>query len=167
MEEVLKGIFDVIIWTFVPTVMGITLMRSFAIAGKIEQKHYKHVARSGFWAGVILFLFIVVYQIGGFLKAGFPDVPIYQGLSIVLTVVSALATFAAFSGGRRAISPKLAGWIVLVVTSVSSWILFHYLFVHTWNEFILSIVLGVSFGIFGHTAFSPLSLDDLVKFSDE
>ena len=164
MSEIIRGIFDVVIWTYVPVILGMVIMYAYLIAGKIEHPHYKKTARSGFWAGFILFLMVLVYQVGVFLKAGFPDDPIYKGFNVILAIGAVLVTYPIFNTGKKT-SPKLAGWIVLILTSVSFWTLFHYLFVHSYNEYILSAVLGVSFGIFAHTAFTPVSMDDLIKFS--
>lgn len=165
MQGIIKGIFDVIIWAFVPAAMAMVIFRCHGIAKKIEHKHYKNTAHSGFWAGFVLFVIVVVYQVGLFLKTGFPDLPIYHGFNLFWASVAAGAVFSLFYGGRRVISPKLAGWIVLASTFASFWIFFHYLFIHTYNEYILSAVLGAAFGLFAHTAFSPISLEDLIKFS--
>ena len=164
MSEIIRGIFDVIIWMYVPVVLGMVIAYAYVIPGKIDNKHYKKTARSGFWAGFILFLMAVIYQVGVFLKTGFPHDPMYRGFSLVLAIGAVLVTYPIFYSGKKT-SPQLAGWIVLVLTSVSFWMLFHYLFVHTYNEFILSFVLGVSFGVFAHTAFTPVSMDDVIKFS--
>jgi len=164
MSEIVRGIFDVVIWTYVPTVLGMVIAFAYTIAGKMENKHYKKTARSGFWAGFVLFLIMLVYQVGVFLRNGFPDDPIYKGFSVLLALGAVLITYPIFYTGKKT-SPTLAGWIVLAATSLSFYMLFHYLFVHTYNEYILSMVMGVSFGIFAHTAFTPVSLDDLIKFS--
>lgn len=164
MSEVIKGIFDVVIWTYVPIIMGMVIFYAYMIADKIEHTHYKKTARSGFWAGFILFLIVLIYQVGVFLTNGFPDDPIYKGFNLLLAIGAALITYPIFYSGKKT-SPKLAGWIVLALTTISFWTLFHYLFVHTYNEYILSMALGVSFGVFAHTAFTPVSLDDLIKFS--
>lgn len=164
MSEVIKGTFDVVIWTYVPAVLCLVIVFAYFISDKIEHIHYKKTARSGFWAGFILFLMVLIYQVSVFLKTGFPDEPIYRGFNLLLAVGAAIMTFPIFQISKK-ISPKMAGWIVLTLTALSFTMLFHYLFIHTLNEHILSMVLGVSFGVFAHTAFTPVSLDDLIKFS--
>ncbi|MEK7082382.1 MAG: hypothetical protein AAB915_01760 [Patescibacteria group bacterium] len=164
MSEVIKAIFDVVIWTYVPVVLCTVIVFAYFIADKIESAHYKKTARSGFWAGFMLFVMVLVYQVSIFLKTGFPDAGIYQGFNLFLAVGAALMTFPLFQATKK-LSPKAAGWIVLTFVALSFILLFHYLFVHTLNEYILSVVLGVSFGVFAHTAFTPISLEDLIKFS--
>ena len=163
MSDILRAIFNLVIWTFVPAVLLVALVKSYGLANKIENKTYKNAARSGFTGGMVLFFITLIWQLGQFVKNGFPDAPIYQGFSVLLALACAIATFALFYGGR-VVPVKLVGWIVLLITFSSFWFLFHYLFVHTANEYILSSVLGVAFGIFSHTAFSPVTIDDLLEF---
>lgn len=163
MEGVLRAIFDIVIWTIVPVILITTVVKSWGVAKHIEQREYKVAARSGFVGGVVLFLIFVIYQLGQFVTYGFPDKAIYQGFHPYLAIAFMLGTFALFYG-KRALPAKFVGWTVLCVTFAALWTLFHYLFIHTANEYILSVVLGIAFGIFSHTAFSPITIDDLVKF---
>lgn len=163
MEDILRAIFTIVIWGFVPTILIVAVIKSYTVAKKIEQRPYKLAARSGFIAGVVLFITFVIYQLGQFVTYGFPDKDIYQGFSPAIAVACILATFALFYG-KRTVPARFVGWIVLAVSFAALWTLFHYLFIHTANEYILSVVLGIAFGIFAHTAFSPITIDDLVKF---
>jgi len=163
MEGILRAIFDIVIWTIVPIILITAIVKSYGVAKHIEQKEFKIAARSGFVGGVVLFLTFVIYQLGQFVQYGFPDKAIYQGFNPYLAILFMLGTFALFYG-KRSVSAKFVGWVVLTITFAALWTLFHYLFIHTANEYILSIVLGIAFGIFSHTAFSPITIDDLVKF---
>lgn len=163
MSEVLQAIFTIITWTFVPGILVLAIAKSYTLADKIEHKTYKAAARSGFTGGLVLFFITIIYQLGQYSKNGFPEAPMYQGFNLWLALGSAAATFAIFYGGRM-VSVKFVGWIVLIISFASFWALFHYVFVHTANQYILSSVLGIAFGVFCHTAFSPVSIDDLLKF---
>ena len=163
MTHILRAIFNLVIWTFVPAVFLVAIVKSHGLADKIGNKTYKNAARSGFTGGMVLFFITLIWQLGQFVKNGFPDAGIYQGFNLFLALACAIATFALFYGGR-AVPVKLVGWIVLLISFGSFWCLFHYLFIHTANEYILSLVLGIAFGIFSHTAFSPVTIDDLLEF---
>ena len=163
MSDVLRAIFQLIIWIAVPAILLVTLVKSNSITRKIEHKIYKSAAHSGFIGGFVLFLIFLIYELGQFTRNGFPDAPIYQGFSLPAAVTSMLLTYAIFYGGR-ALPAKLVGWVVLIISFLSFWALFHYLFIHTSNYYILSVVLGIAFGVFSHTAFSPVTIDDLIKF---
>ena len=163
MEGVLRAIFDIVVWSVIPAILITAIFKSYSVAKHIEQKQYRLAARSGFVAGVVLFLTFVIYQLGQFVKYGFPEKAIWQGFNPYLAILFMLGTFALFYG-KRSLPAKFVGWIVLTITFAALWTLFHYLLIHTANEYILSIVLGIAFGIFSHTAFSPITIDDLVKF---
>lgn len=163
MPEVLKAVFDIVIWTFVPTILIVAIVKTYGIGKKIENKVYRSAARSGFIGGFVLFLIFLIHQLGQFVIHGFPDAAIYQGFNVYLAIFSMLATFGIFYGGQ-VLPARLVGWVVLIISFLAFWTLFHYLFIHTANKHILSVVLGVAFGIFSHTAFSPITIDDLLKF---
>ena len=163
MPYILRAVFAIVIWTFVPAILIVAIVKTYGIGDKIEHKVYKSAARSGFSGGFVLFLIFLIHQLGLFVQNGFPDAAIYQGFNVWLAVFSMLATYAVFYGGR-VLPARLVGWVVLLITFASCWALFHYLFIHTANEYILSVVLGIAFGVFSQTAFSPITLDDLLKF---
>lgn len=163
MPDILRAVFDIVIWTFVPAILTVAIVKTYGIGPKIENKTYKSAARSGFIGGFVLFLIFLIHQLGLFVVHGFPDAAIYQGFNVYLAILSMLATYGIFYGGQ-VLPARLVGWVVLVIAFLSFWTLFHYLFIHTANKYILSTVLGIAFGIFSHTAFSPITIDDLLKF---
>ena len=163
MQDILRAIFTIVIWTFVPAILIVSITKSYGIGNKIEKKTYKSAARSGFVGGFVLFLIFLIHQLGLFVQNGFPDAAIYQGFNIWLAISAMLATYGIFYGGR-ALPVRMVGWVVLLISFASFWTLFHYLFIHTANEYILSVVLGIAFGVFSQTAFSPITIDDLLEF---
>jgi|GEM_PF-906536 hypothetical protein len=163
MQDILRAIFSIVIWTFVPTILIVAIVKAYRIGDKIDNKLYKSAARSGFLGGFVLFLIFLIHQLGLFVQNGFPDAAIYQGFNVWLAVFAMFATYVIFYSGR-VLPARLVGWIVLIISFASWWTLFHYLFIHTANEYILSTVLGIAFGIFSHTAFSPVTIDDLLNF---
>lgn len=163
MQDILRAIFAIVIWTFVPAILIVSITKSYGIGNKIEKKVYKSAARSGFVGGFVLFLIFLIHQLGIFVQDGFPDAAIYQGFNVWLALSAMLATYGIFYGGR-ALPARMVGWVVLLISFASFWTLFHYLFIHTANEYILSVVLGIAFGVFSQTAFSPITIDDLLEF---
>jgi hypothetical protein len=152
MENGLRAIFDIVIWVLVPVILFIILRRAHRMSKQFDDERHKAAAKSGFWAGTSLFLIILVYQVSIFIKSGFPNLDIYAGFDIWLALIGAAVGFVLSYGGRRTIPPKLVGFSVLVVTFLASYSLFHYLFIRTYNEVVLSLVLGITFGLLVHYA---------------
>lgn len=163
MTDILRTIFNFIIWVFIPvTLLGVIWFMG-SVPGRIEDKRHRSAARAGFWAGIMLFIIILIYQVNIFLKISFPHNEIFQGFSIQLALSSALITFLLFLGGKKIIPPGASGWLVLVLTFVSSSALLHYLFIRTYNDLLLSIILGALFGLLTHFAAFPSSLKEFLK----
>jgi len=158
MQDLLKTIFDFVIWVLVPAILVLVIWIITSIMRRVEDEKYKTSLRGGFWGGFILFTMILIYQVGQFLRSGFPQNDIFQGFNILLALGSALVIFAILSGGKRVYAHKLSGWIVLLLTFASFYSLLHYLLMRTYNEILLSIILGIAFGVLGHIASFPSSL---------
>ena len=156
MASALQKIFELVIWVFVPLILLLILQRMFVL-GSTHAADEKSgaAARAGFWAGLLLFAMFLIYQVNIFIQVGFPVRSIYQGFDIWLALSGALIAFVASTGGKRLISPRLMGVAVLLGTFLSSSALIHYLFIRTYNEALLSLILGVTFGVFAHFTASP------------
>lgn len=165
MSEFLKTIFDFVIWVLVPFILLVVIWYVHSLKKRMPDHKQKDTIRAGFWAGVILFFMVLIYQVGIFLQTGFPENELYQGFNVPLAIVGAVASFFAFSGGKRVLPPELLSLIVLVVTFVSLWGLLHYLFIRTWNEPLLSLILGMTFGMLVHFATSPSSIHEFLRIS--
>ena|SRR3989344_5325101 len=163
MNDLLYTLFNLIIWVFVPFMLILIIQYCMKMSKRLEDAHHKMATKSGFWAGFMLFIIIMVYQVSFFIKYGFPNADIYQGFSLLITLLGAIIGFGVSSGGRKILPPKLTGWIIMSLTFVSFSTLFHYLFIHTYNEVFLSLILGVAFGVFAHFAASPSSLREFLK----
>lgn len=155
MESGLKFIFDIIVWVCVPLLLGAGIVTIHAIPGKMKNKRYKVAARAGFWAGVMLFVIIFIYQISVFILHGFPDGPVYRGFNGLVALFWSVGTFIIFHRWTTLISPKWSGWIMLLLTFISFYALFHYIFIRTLNAAILSLTLSTLFGMLAHLAITP------------
>jgi len=160
MEDFLRFVFSLVIWTFVPAILVFAFLFSARLHKRVDDKKYKAAMRSGFWAGVMLFLIGVIYQISQFIQIGFPIYNIFQGFNVSVTLGSAAVAFVITSGGKKFLPLKASGFIVLILTFASSYGLFEYFFVRSHNEYLLSAILGISLGIFAHFAASPSSIKD-------
>ena len=163
MSALLLIIFALVVWAFVPTVLVLILWYTKSIAKRTDDLRHKHTTRAGFWAGFVLFIITLIDQVGMFIKIGFPDRNIYQGFSITLALTGALIGYFLFSGGKRVLPAKLAGWIALVVSFFGFYGLFQYMFIRNHNEVLLSLVLGITFGALAHMAASPTRLKDFLS----
>lgn len=154
MAEILKAFFQLIIWTFVPAMSAVVLLKLYTLSQGNAAKEYQSSMRAGFWGGLVLFLIIFVAQVGRFVQTSFPHEPIYQGFNPFLAIGTAVAMLLILYG-KQTVRAHLIGWLVLGITTVALWALFHYLFIHTANEYILSLYFGTALGIFAHTALLP------------
>ena len=163
MAKLLQFLFDFVIWVFVPLIMATTIYLTRAFIAKAEDKKTKSAMRAGFWAGFLLFIILLVYDVSLFLQNGFPANPIYQGFSLFIAIIAGLVTFIVFLGGRFFASDKLSGMSALIATFVGFYVLANYLFIRTHNELVLSLTLGITFGVLAHFAVSPSSLRRTLK----
>lgn len=164
MESALKLIFDLVIRVFVPLLLIIAIFLLNHLWRAMENKKYQASARAGFWAGFMLFVIILIYQVGIFLKTGFPNDPLFRGFNIWLALGGGMAAFIFSYGGKKIIPPKYSGWVVLTITFACFYALFHYLFIRTFNEIILSLTLGITFGILAHISSSPALIHEFFAF---
>lgn len=151
-SNVLLDIFNFVIWILVPLILLVILFLMRLLTSKAEDLKQKGAMRSGFWAGIILFVMALVYEVGPYLQTGFPHNALFQGFNLWLGIGAGLITFFLFLGGKYIIEPSMVGIFTLFVTFLASYALFHYLFIRTYNELVLSLTLGVAFGILTHFA---------------
>ncbi|PIT92407.1 MAG: hypothetical protein COU08_02790 [Candidatus Harrisonbacteria bacterium CG10_big_fil_rev_8_21_14_0_10_42_17] len=162
--QLLKIIFNVVIWVFVPLIAIIIIYFTRNIISKTYNKEQKNSMRAGFWAGFILFIMYLIFRVGHFVTTNsFPDKPVYQGFNIWLAIGSGLVWFLIFASGKRLASPRMSGLAVLAVTFFSFFILLDYIFIHTFNDIVLSLALGLTFGFLIFFASSPGSVRRTLK----
>jgi len=155
MASALQTLFEWIVWILVPFLLLLTLSKTYGHLKKSPDARANDSSKAGFWAGFILFVIIFTYQVGGFFKAGFPEGPIYRGFDLWLAFSAALLAFLLFFGGKKVVPSHLKGWSIFASSFFGFYSLFHYLFIRTYNEFLLSIILGLALGILVHNIVSP------------
>ncbi|HUX36029.1 MAG TPA: hypothetical protein VMV71_03290 [Candidatus Paceibacterota bacterium] len=162
MANILEVIFYFVVWFLTPAILLFLIWLIKSMANKAEDKKHRAAMRSGYWAGIMLFLIMLIYQISIFLETGFPRNEIYQGFSLPLALGSALVVFILFLG-KKVTPPVISGLLVLAFTFIAFSALVHYLFIRTYNDVLLSSILGGVFGFLTHFAASPTSLKEFLK----
>ncbi|MBI4085552.1 MAG: hypothetical protein HY432_03575 [Candidatus Liptonbacteria bacterium] len=160
MEAILKFFFYLVVWFFVPIVLLLIIRFLATVHTRTNTKSQKHAAHAGFWAGFVLFIIVMIYQINIFLQIGFPNNYMYNGFNLWLCLIAALIIFVV------ATPTVMSNWTVLILTFLSFFALFHYLFVRTYNDIILSIVMGMVFGFLTHIAASLSPAGEFLKKKD-
>jgi hypothetical protein len=155
MASALQNLFDIIVWVLVPFLLILTLWKTYSHLKKSPDARTNDSSRAGFWAGFILFVIIFTYQVAGFLKTSFPQGPIFRGFDLGLSFSAALLAFLMFFGGRKVVPSHLKGWSIFASSLFTFYSFFHYLFIRTYNEFLLSVILGLALGVLVHNIVSP------------
>lgn len=163
MTDPLRSIFDFVIWIFVPLVLVMIIRYVSGVHKRVGDPRYSGSAKAGFWAGFILFIMVLIYQVGIFIATSFPHNKLYQGFDLVVALGGAVLGFLLFIGGRKASPQKIVGWVVLIVAFCAFYALLHYLFIRTYNKVLLSLILGMTFGALAHSASSPAALKEFIR----
>jgi len=162
MSGILKTIFQFVVWVFVPFILFMIIRYLYGIHKRMDHERHSEATKSGFWAGFVLFIMVLIYEVGKFLKTGFPDLEMYQGIDLPLALLGGIVGFVIFSGGKRVLPAQVSGWITLIATFITFYALLHYLFIRTYNEIFLSLILGITFGALAHSATSPTTLQEFL-----
>ncbi len=160
MENILKFIFYLIIWFLAPAILVIAIRFLATVHKRTGIKSQKHANRAGFWAGFMLFIIVLIYQISVLLQTGFPHNDIFVGFNVWLSLLVALIVFII------ATPAVINTWLILVFTFISFFSLFHYIFIRMYNDIILSIITGVAFGFLTHLAASLSSVTEFLNKKD-
>ena len=164
MEGLLKFVFDVVIWVLVPLIILSVLY--FTRAGAKRPGHEKDASsiRSGFWAGFVLFLIVLVYKVGQCLVNGFPENEIYQGFNIWIVFASTLGVLILMATKGKVKSSRTTGLATLLISFVGFYAFVDYMLIREYNEILLSLTLGVAFGSLLSFASSPSSFREFFSF---
>lgn len=153
MADSIKFIFNLVIWFFVPLAVIIVMFYARISISHAKEPRERSAKKAGFWAGILLFFMALIYEVSQLLQNGFPDLEIYQGFNFGLAIFTALVTVVLFVGGKRFAHPHFTGFGILATVFVSLYIGFSYVFLRAYNELILSLTLGITFGYLAHLAF--------------
>lgn len=157
MQGALQFLFDLVIWVFVPVIILTVLYFARAAAKRPGDEKDASSIKSGFWAGFVLFLIVLVYKVGQFLIHGFPKNGIYQGFNIWIVFGTALGILLLLTVRHRISTSRTTGLATLLISFLGFYALADYLFIRQYNVILLSATLGVAFGALLGFASSPSS----------
>jgi hypothetical protein len=135
------------------------------VSKEAEDAKHASATRAGFWAGFMLFVMALIYHVGVFLKTGFPHNEVYQGFDLPTALLGGVLGFVLFSGGKRVLPAQVSGWLVLAGTFIAFYSFLHYVFIRTYNQTLLSLILGITFGALAHSASSPTTLKEFLSIT--
>lgn len=164
--SLLRYLFNAVIWVLVPLILVTILILTRRVVAKSGDTRQKSGMKSGFWAGFLLFVMALIYQVAIFLNEGFPQIELFQGFNLPLALGSGLAGFVIFLGGKRIVAPGFSGVVTLIITFLTMYALLHYLLIRTWNELVLSLTLGITFGVLVHFANPRSHVVKILKGTD-
>lgn len=164
MIGVLKLIFNFAVWVFVPVVLFMIIRYIYGVHKRTDHPERSATAKSGFWAGFVLFVMALIYQVGIFIVEGFPNNEIYQGFDLTIAAIGIAIGFLLFAVGKKGsvAPPAAAGFIALVTTFAAFSALVHYLFIRTYNEILISLIMGLTAGALIFSALSPKTLKEFI-----
>lgn len=158
----IKEIFTfVAYWIVVPVILGGIFMLGRSIMKNVTDGENRTSARAGFWAGLVLFVIYFVYEIQLFKTPEFIKITTLQ-INILGVIIGAILGFFLLFGIKYFIPTRIVGFVVLVLIFSSSSALYSYIFIQTFNEWLLSSTLGVAFGSLLHITIWPKSIHEIL-----
>ncbi|KAF0146365.1 MAG: hypothetical protein FD156_33 [Nitrospirae bacterium] len=157
----IKNIFTfVAYWVVVPLILVGLFFLGRSIMLNVPMGENRTSARSGFWAGLVLFVIYFVYEIALFKTPEFVKIETLQ-LNIWGVISGLFLGFAMLFGIKYLIPTRIVGFLILFLTFSSASALYSYVFIQTFNEWLLSSTLGVAFGALLHIMIWPKSIHDI------
>jgi peptidoglycan/LPS O-acetylase OafA/YrhL len=153
-----------IFWTIAPIILFSLLFFALRMGSKAPNPEAATSAKAGFFAGLILFIVFVIFNIETIEKPNFFEVDaaslnyLYAGYGIVIGF-GMLFGVRLFQGTRR------VGFMVLILVTSCLCLLYSLVFLTAWRTIILSLVLGLGFGILFHICILPGSVKSLLEES--
>lgn len=161
--DILKFIFDIVVWFVAPGLLAYVAIRSAALYLKVSGRKHRSAMKAGFWAGTTLFLAVFVYQVSNVIARGSIPEAVYQGFSFLLSGTALLSVFLTLHLARKFLTPELAGVVVFLLSFVSLSGITHYLLIRSGNDLALSLILGGAVGAFAYFMIRPSTIHDFLK----
>lgn len=139
------AVWSIVHWAVLPGIMGYIFLYNVNIIAQQTDQHLRTSAIAGFWAGLVLLLVFVFYNLGSISPPTLPMGPIPVP-SILSVGGCAVVGFAGFLAVRWLIPTRFVGLLSCVLTATSTIALYSYLFIAAYKVFIIVAVLGVTLG---------------------
>jgi len=155
-----KLIVVVIVWIVVPIILLGLFMLSRSIVNNAKNGEHKLSTRAGFWAGLIAFVIFLIYELP---TIKFPDFSSVSSINIYFWVllIACIAGYFFLHFLKITIPTRMAGFVVLLFVFCSLSALFSYFFIQSINDVLMSLSLGLAFGVLIHIIMAPKMINDI------
>ena len=164
MNEVLTLVGDfltfIVFWLIVPSIMVGLIVVGRSIVKRTVEGENKVTAIAGWWAGLVLFVIYFIYKLPSF---QIPEIIIDRTLELNIrgVILGTLVGFFLLLILKICISSRVVGFIILLLVSSGTSLLYSYFFIRTFNDILLSSTLGIAFGVLLHIIVMPKSIQDI------
>lgn len=134
-------------WVLVPAVLLGAVGVARSVAERLTDANLRDAALSGWWAGLLIFVLFVLYQLPTV------EAPVfYRGPEVLaLNIAAVLAGFAASIAGSfvlgRLRATRLLPFVTMGLTFLGGATWYHYVFTAGHNEWVVSASLGIALGL--------------------
>jgi len=143
-----------VMWAVAPIILaGILIYMVFFVPEDNVQPRVKTSAQAGKWAGIIIFVMYVISQWNRTVSFSFQP-PFYQFV-FWPTVISTITGFIMIWIFDILRSTRVIGLIIMALVSATSITLYSYLFIRTYQNDLLFVLLGFMLGVFTYEVFFP------------
>jgi hypothetical protein len=150
----------IIVWILVPLIFLGLFMLSRSIVVKAKKGEHQLSTRAGFWAGLIAFSIFLIYELP-YIK--YPDFTSVSSINIYFWVVilSSVVGYFFLFFLKLTIPTRIAGFVVLFFVFCSLSALFSHYFIQFINDVLMSLSLGLAFGVLVHIIIVPKMINDI------
>jgi hypothetical protein len=167
MGTIIKSIFIFCAyWIIVPFILIGIFSFSRLIMKNVASGENRISAKAGFWAGLVLFIIYFIYEIPLFKTPEFIKITTL-GINIFGIIIGSFLGFFFLFVVKRWIPTRIVGFVVMFLAFSSTSALYSYVFIQTFNRFLLSLTLGVGFGALLHITLWPKSIHEIIKKSKD
>jgi len=147
-------------WFLIPLIMAWLIFMSIRIAYRVAGEYNKISARYGVNTGFGIFLIFFFFNI--------PSLKGFESLQNIIAIpklwyigIGILVGFLLWWVLRLSVYTKLVGFVTLLLVSAGLIFLYSYFFIRIFNDFLISINIGIIIGIWLFIIIKPESLKDI------
>ncbi len=155
-----KIILIIVVWILVPFIFLGLFMLSRSIVEKAKKGEHQLSTRAGFWAGLIAFVIFLIYELPSIKYPDFASVSSIN-ISFWFLIISSVAGYFFLHFLKLMIPTRIAGFVVLFFVFCSLSALFSYYFIQSINDVLMSLSLGLAFGVLVHIIIAPKMINDI------
>jgi len=148
-----------IYWLAVPYLMFQLIMIGKSMVSRIREPERKLSAQAGWWAGLVLFAFFIIYQASSF-NLSLPNRVAFS-ISIPGAISGFFASVMILWSLQSWLATKAIGLITMLLSFGGSICLYCYLFIRIYNSIILSATLGIVLGCLIYLIIFPKDLEKI------